>query len=44
VFSTFVEDDMLGPNGVSYLSNQNVYGVGYTPPKLPSGFRIVPLV
>jgi hypothetical protein len=44
VFSTFVEDDVLGPNGVSYLSNQNVYGVGYTPPKLPSGFRIVPLI
>jgi hypothetical protein len=43
-FSTFVEDAELGDNGVSYLSNQNVYGAGATQTPLPVGFRIVPLI
>jgi hypothetical protein len=44
MFSSFQEDKELGENGVSYLSNQNVYGLGAQSPGLPVGFRIVPLV
>ena len=44
MFSSFQEDEELGENGVSYLSNQNVYGLGAQSPPLPVGFRIVPLV
>jgi hypothetical protein len=44
LFSDFQEDEQLGDNGVSYLSNQNVYGVGAQTVPPPVGFRIVPLV
>lgn len=42
-FSTFVTDSDLGANGVSYLSNQNIYQLGEGAVKF-TAMKIVPLV
>jgi hypothetical protein len=42
-FSTFVRDAVLGSNGVSYFSNQNVYQLGEQAVTF-SQMKITPLV